>query len=953
MIQPSHTEKQLLDSLRNARPTDETLRRCRDEERCMQLFRAILMRAARHLRNGATVMDSLLQQAMLDVPDPERLLVQLDRLLEASFSPAGLLDHFHRTPELLSRFARLTAASRWIADTLVRDAGLFRWLLTTDVLEDRPSRYDLAERAAGSVRRFDQPAKRMNALRRFQRRELLRIAAADILGFKDIHRVMEELSGLADAVVDLAWREARTIIEQRSGAPLRARCAILALGKLGGNELNYSSDIDLMWVYEEGDAREHEHVVAAVKECVRILTESTPEGMLYRTDLRLRPDGGAGALALSLPATLAYYESRGALWERQMLLRARICTDDDGFGREVLTALAPFVYPRTALTLPSDLTADVARRLAERWVEDRNVKHMQGGIRQIEFSLQILQMIHAPRKENLRTPSTLDSIDRLTASDLLTLEEEALLRQAYLFLRRVEHALQLESFEQTHTLSEGADELRRIAWAMKFDEAEAFEQKLDDIRSDVHRICSGMLGQSTEEITKDMLTMEMFEDAENARRLLPDLLEGRSSRPHGTALRTHFEALKAELLSELADTSLPDLALTTLEHLVHRTAAPDAVRGLLQQPPSRRMLLKLAASAPVALRMLETDPLALELVFTGYDITGLSSQRLQRITTVGALGSWLHGDASLDDCSARLTETADTILARSLGDLQPGEPDFVVVAMGKYGGRELIPGSDLDVVFLFDGDEEGAQETAQAMARRVIAAGQEKGDALRLYEVDARLRPEGRNAPLAVSRQRWLRYFADRASLWEKQSLLRARVAAGTPDLGARIMEDIRGIHAACEVGESTIQTVREMRLNMEPRSRFRQEDVFDIKRSPGGLVDTEFAVQLLCLAQGISQMGPTTLAIERLRELEPGLQPQLERMRGAYEMLRQLQLLFRMLLDVPGNMFPTDEDQRRRLARVMGHADGAALLGEVQKCMRQNRLDFESVCEHLSSHDD
>jgi len=919
----------------------------------MQLFRAILVRAARYLRNGATVMDAMLQKAMLDVPDPERLLVQLDRLLEASFSPAGLLEHFHRTPELLFRFAHLTAASQWIADTLVRDAGLFRWLLTADVLEERPTRYDLAERGSEAVERFDHPTKRMNALRRFQRRELLRIAAADILGYKDIHRVMEELSALADAVVALAWREARSIVEQRTGKPLEARTAILALGKLGGNELNYSSDIDLMWIYDEGGESTHEHVVTAVKECVRILTEVTPEGMLYRTDLRLRPDGGAGALALSLSATLAYYESRGALWERQMLLRARICTDEDDFGTRALDALAPFVYPRTSMLLPSELAADVLQRLAERWNEVRNVKHMQGGIRQIEFSLQILQRIHAPRQTELRTPSTLESIDRLTTAGLLTLEEEALLRQAYLFLRRVEHALQLESFEQTHTLSEKEDELRRIAWTMKYDGPESFTQKLDGIRADVHRICSAMLGQEEGGAAPKDQIGDMFRNEESARRLLRDLMEGRGSRPHTAVLRTHLAELKNSLLSDLSRAFLPDDALPALEHLMHRAAVPAAVHGLLQQTASRQMLLQLADRAPAALRMLESDPLALELVFSGYDAAGLSSQRLQRVSTVGALGAWLRGDTDLETCSALLTDTADTILERSLGERSDEAPEFVVIAMGKYGGRELIPGSDLDVVFLFEGETDDAQEIAQRLARRVIAAGQEEGDVLRLYEVDARLRPEGRNAPLAISRQSWQRYFAERASFWERQSLLRARIAAGSADLGTRIMEDIRGIHAAISVDGPTVQTVRDMRQSMEPRSRFQQDDVFDIKRSAGGLIDIEFAVQLLCLARGWSEMGATTQAIVRLKTVETGLAPQLDRMHDAYELLRCLQLFYRVLLDVPGNMFPTDEEQRRRLARVMGHATGEDLLEDVYSRMRQIRKDFDSVCDHLSSQND
>lgn len=952
MIRPSHTEKQLLARLRTAEPSAAVRARCADPARCTQLFRALLLRCAGLLRSGVAVMETLLDRELAELPDPERALVHLDRFVEASFNPTTVVEDLLRTPALLRDFFRLVTSSRWLADTMVRDASLFRWLLTTEVLRQEPTAAAMHEQVAAVLRRFSAGTQRRNALRRLQRRELLRIAAADVLGIKDMRTVLAELSALADAVVSGAWEEACSATARRSGEDITVPVAILALGKLGGQELNYSSDIDLMFVHGAADEATGQRVIAAVKEFVRILTEVTPEGILYRTDLRLRPDGGVGALSLSLPATLAYYESRGALWERQMLLRARPCAGDLRFGRDVLQALAPFIYPRTVQQLPSEIGRDVQRRLAERFVFEDNVKHMRGGIRQIEFSLQVLQLLHAPRLPELRTPSTLRSIDALAAASLLSLEEEALLRDAYLFHRRVEHALQLEAFEQTHTLPRDDDERRRLAWQLGFPGIASFTRRLEDTRTSVQRICGGMLSAGGEEA--EAALSPAFQEPEKVRQLARDLTVGRDSRPLGSRERARMRELLPALLAEAAEECLPDATLAALERLMYRSAVPGALITMLEQPPARRMLLRLAAAAPAVLRQLESDPLALELVFTGCDEAQLDAPRLQRVRDVGALGRWLLGDIDLDRCSAVLSETADMLVARALAATTEGAAvPFVVLGLGKYGGNELIPGSDLDVIFLCGEGDAAGEEAAQRRARQLIADLQSGGGAGRLYEVDARLRPEGRSAPLVVTRRAWLRYHDGRSALWERQALLRARVVAGDTELAAEVETDIRALTAAVSFTRSEAEEIRRMRRDMEPQNRFRRTDFLDIKRSPGGLVDCEFAAQMLALAAGRRDAGNTSAALRREADTRPREAGRLRRMHTCYQRLRRVQLFFRVLLDLPGNLFPEDPVQQKLLAAAMGYPDGPVLLASLREDMQRNREDFDSICAGLFSGDE
>lgn len=951
MIERTHSEKRLLEKLRDLRPSAGVLARCEDPERCAALYRGVLVRAALAIERGAVTMEALLDTALAAVPAPERALVHLDRFLEAAMSPSGMLTQFLRAPRLLTDFLILISSSHWLADALVRDAGLFRWLLASDVLEQSPTRAAFVEAAMGAKHRFDHADRRMDALRRFQRRELLRIAAADLLGRKPFPRVVADLSALADALLAAVLEEAVATVTRRRGEAVDARIAVIALGKLGGRELNYSSDIDLMIVHQPahtGDPTQHDAVVAVVKEMLRLLTAHSAEGMLYRTDLRLRPDGAAGAPALSLDATLAYYERRGALWERQMLLRARPCAGDADLGAEFLHRIAPFVYPRTTLRPPSQLLADVQSRLAERWNADRDVKHMRGGIRHVEFSLQALQMLHA-KNTAVRTPSTMAAIDALAAEGLLEPEEEALLRDAYVFLRRVEHAVQIDRFEQTHALPRHEAELQRLAWVLGFDSVDAFGQRLGRIQDNVIRICDGMLGAkdtAAEEETQ-VLPPSLARES-RARPLLHDLIHGRSSAPRSTPERQRLRAVMPELLREIAASPLPLSAFACIEQFV---AASGSRGGLayLEHPDARRLLLRLAALAPVALGGLARDPLALELVFSGWEESRLDDARLQLVAGTSALASLLLGDGGMSAYGEALTRTADVILQRIIGRLHDGSFPFAVLAMGKYGSAELIPGSDLDVILLYSAVTPSAQESAQRLARALIAD-MRGGVVPPLYEVDARLRPEGRSAPLAVSVEAWRQYLAERASPWERQSLLRARVAFDTGGLGAEIDTVIRQQRAAYRSSRESVDRLRAMRLAMEPENRFRQADFIDIKKSAGGLVDAEFAAQQLQLADPDLPRGGTMEVLAEAGRHRQTIAPVVERLRGHYDRLRRMQLFLRLLVDTPSNLVPKEEQPRMLLAAALGFPGTTPMLDDLRERMAGARRDFEFILDTISS---
>jgi glutamate-ammonia-ligase adenylyltransferase len=430
--------------------------------------------------------------------------------------------------------------------------------------------------------------------------------------------------------------------------------------------------------------------------------------------------------------------------------------------------------------------------------------------------------------------------------------------------------------------------------------------------------------------------------------LLHDIVEGRSSAPRSAGERQRLKTILPELLEDIASTPLPMQALSGIEHFTHGAGASGGLT-YLENPRARHLLLRLAALAPVALRQLERDPLVLELVFSGWEADTLDDVRHQRVISISALAGLLLNEGKMNDYCQALSAAADTVLRRAIARLHDNSFAFAVLALGKYGSEELIPGSDLDVILLYDAHDVQQHDRAQRLARDVIRAMQGEGVPA-LYEVDARLRPEGRNAPLAVTLDNWQRYLRERASLWERQSLLRARVPAGDPALAAEIMATIEAVRSDGRLSREDVAATLKMRLKMEPENRFRQPDFFDIKKSAGGLVDAEFAAQTLQLALPSLRTGGTIAVLGEAAELLPVIAGAAARISVRYLFLRRLQLFLRLLIDTPSNLFPNEEEARLRLASAMGVEDAMVLTEELRTGMRETRRNFEFILDTVSS---
>ena len=920
--------------------------------------------------------------------DPAMTLLHLVRFLDASFGRTTLLHDLTEYPVLLETAITLFDTSRFFSEILIRDPELFRWLTATDTLSHSRTPEEMNRLAAESTNIFRAPEKKINALKRFQRRELLRIGARDLLAHAELAPTTAELSKLADALIatsaSIAWQQTA---EQFAAVP-EASWAIYGLGKLGGNELNYSSDIDLLAVYESDGPLPHsgqsnsEFFARWYEATVQILSATTEEGYLYRVDTRLRPDGGSGPIIRSFDATMLYYESRGELWERQMLIKARRVAGNEHLGSRLLDRLRPFVYPRSLFANPLNEIARIKARIEAQSGDAHNIKLCSGGIRDIEFIVQALQLMNGGRSPELRTGTTTDAIERLETRGLLSTQEAFTLRSAYGFYRTIEHRLQMLDYAQTHSIP--ADPAERTKLALRLEmRLPAFDRSLKHSLSDVRRIFDAvfavetltapsdverlLLEQPDSEFARKFCLTFRFEDPASAVKRLRRMFSGSGlpgMKEYTEHTRSCFRAIAPQLLAEIGKTVLPDQTLARCEQIFSSFPAIDSLYTSLSNPSLCAAMTTLCGKSPWLTRIFMNNRSLIDYVITrlpeiasGFEIpfpktvTHRSLVEWKLHSEVSAVARYLLGIIDEQTMFARVSDAAERILTALFAQQRrrlriPSTASMCVIALGKLGGREISPGSDLDVIFIF----RGKTKADAARCERLAAALMEQASAVTpegsLYDIDARLRPEGRNAPLATSLKAYKEYFQHRASLWERQSLTRVRIIAGDAKLAGDIEAFLHDSVYGASLPPHWRAAILAMRKKTEARSRTRTMDYFDVKLSAGGLMDVEFAVQSLQLAAGLEAVASTN-SYELLKEYGrrmPMIHPLIEN----YKVLRRLETALRLGLDQPSSIVPVEKNAQRALASWMNIQNTEDLTAYMRSIAKQNR----SILELLLTQD-
>ena len=950
----------------------------------------------------STPLPPLVLAALATTGRPDEGLRQLVRLATAYGSPRGLFSHLEADSILCQRLVQIVSYSTFLADILVRNSEFLLWLLaeTPHLVEplERSALRQILHTDIGHVSEFEE---RLEVLRRVHRREFLRIGAAEILGTKPVAQIGRELADLADVVVELVLETCQHALWQEHGQPLDergrpARFLVVGLGKYGGQELNYSSDIDLIFAWDgegetqpegEGTPLENSEFFHRLgQHLVQVLTAATKEGFFYRVDMRLRPEGTSGSLTHSLRASWTYYETRGELWERQMLIKARRVAGSQTLGEQYAAMLRPFIYPAHFHSAPHEEIRRIKERIEasirERPRGENNIKLQAGGIRDIEFIVQCLQLLYGGFHPQVRVHNTLAAIDRLAEVAALTAVEARSLKSAYEFFRRVENLLQIASGRPDYAIPEDA---RALALIMGYEDARAFARALAGHRRRVRRLFAALFyrDEAAPRSPRWLLEVEDGSEAAKADLAARGFVDGAAAhrrllRLAGMGLllsggRAHFETLLPELLNSLAAAPDPDQGLLRFTQLVEAYGAPGALYSLLQEHSGfRTLLIAICGSSRFLADLLRRDPALLDsLVSQGLepnevrgDLSAIARMQNQSLLRIGA--DDLMGLATEEETFLRLTELGEEVLqavyrlawlplVRRWGkprNRQGRDVRFAVLAAGKFGGREVDFGSDLDLFFVYESDGKTRRGVPNSVffiefSQRLIALLAEEG----LYEVDARLRPEGASAPMAISLVGYRRYLAQRAATWERMALSRARQVAGDAEFGARVLRAIERFVYSREADAALAAQMREMRQRMEPQGQRRAR--INIKRGPGGIVDIEFVAQVLVLKWGYRdrslRVGSTRRALQLLVE-QGYLDPERGRfLLDAYEYLRAVEKGMRLASERASDDLPTGRELEI-LSRALGVADVAAFKSEVEVWMQQTRRVFSAVFTELTS---
>ncbi|MCD9189453.1 MAG: DUF294 nucleotidyltransferase-like domain-containing protein [Pyrinomonadaceae bacterium] len=855
-----------------------------------------------------------------DLPDTESAERFLKQFGEKNPTQIGKL---LKNQGLLSDVLTLVSYSPLLAATILQNPDYLWWLNRHRTQSNVRDKEEILE-SLGRFALMNTLLEPQILLARFRRRELLRIYLRDIRRLLTIAEITEEISNLADAILEYALRLARQEMDNRFGIPLetdeknRAKPAdfcIVSLGKLGSKELNYSSDIDLLFIYSaegatsgqgiKGTVTNREYFVKLAEFVTKIVGQQTGEGAAYRVDMRLRPHGRIGALALSLKDTVRYYQTEARKWEKQVLIRSRASAGDVEIFRNFFSAVEDFVFSKNESVenaLENVRLSKEKINLEQTKNKGFNVKLGKGGIREIEFIAQALQLAYGGNDEWLRSPHTLISLARLADRRLIGESELTKLFDAYEFLRQLEHILQMEHGLQTHFVPEEIEKKSLVARRINLQTTELFEEKLRFHSEKVNAIFNRVFGsvKTDSKSEKPTLIEETGTGIEVPSE--PEKTETLAHQPILNSLsKTNFNRRLPQKTTKILET-ISTVSPPFAQYLVANPALIDDLPNIsdkFQERDYRKILFaEISKVNDFAHRLADFRTLHAKfmLEIAGFDIFEKISQQTAKFLQTKL------AEASLE--TALFITKAELWRKYSVHfDYFP----FAVLGLGKLGGRGIDYGSDLDLVLVFDDEEytpiprfsqpEFYSRAVEIFVTTLSALTREG----QIYRVDLRLRPYGKNGTTSIGKRAFLDYLQNHAAVWEWLAYVKIRSVAGDLGLGNFVETEARKIiHRNAQNDESKLadfKTLKEESHRIrerlrEQKSTSKRGREIDIKFGEGGMLDVYFAMRFLQLRDNVPdepEKRSTISMLERLFEADSLPKTDFENFKNGYAFLSDL----------------------------------------------------------------
>jgi glutamate-ammonia-ligase adenylyltransferase len=982
----------------------------------------------RVLKEIQTVSDKIILDIiflMSESFDPDRALNNIEKFLLNSKTPEKYLSIMHKNEEFLKDIITLFSGSQFLSDFVLKDEKNIDFLIDEKI--DFPKEKEkLYKELKGLLSQVKKVEESFSIVRRFKKKEYLRIGLRDFLRKGSFSEIVRELSDVADVCLQCVYEICERELVKRYGEPfyraingekLRSEFAIISLGKLGGRELNFSSDIDILYLYSSDDGEIikknaitngdksginiHEFYVKLSQMITKALSEITEDGNIFRVDLRLRPEGKKGDIAYSLRSYEIYYESWGETWERQALIKARVSAGSQSLGEEFIEMIQPFVYRKYLDFTAIEEIKKVKERInSELLLKKRNVDNLKlgyGGIREIEFFVQSFQLIFGGKIQSIIGTNTLITLEKLLEEKFITKDDFTKLTKAYIFFRELENRIQLSYGAQKHIIPEDNYERWILAKKMgiKGSEKEKLASQLIALYNghvkNVRKIYNSLFYEKEEEespyfiITSDDKSASIeylkgfnFLNPEKAISTIILLREGESFSHPSEKGKILFDKLLPHILKEMSLLPEPDLAILNFERFISSGSSRENVYSfMLENDKVRELLLSLFGTSKFLSDILIRYPESFDTILNPSEWTISKSKEnlynelseslarislfenkmneMRKFKNIEELKVGLRDfsfGVDLSEAFKDLSNLADVYvryaLEISVKELSKryGIPQIIkntyikhcpitVMGLGKFGGRELDFGSDLDLIFVYEG--EGMTSGGNGMKNsipnhlyfqklyeyiyNVIAGITEVGYG---YKMDLRLRPEGKKGATFLPLERFDEYFKTRAETWERQALIKSRIVSGDENLGEKFMNIVHKFVYEKRFGKEDISQIMHIRERIENELAMENEFKKDLKLGYGGLVDIEFIVQTLQLNYGGEILGlrvPNTIdAIKILKDKKILNKSDANALLSAYKFLRKIESRLRIVHNTSLHSFEISPKAIESLAVRVGY---------------------------------
>jgi [glutamine synthetase] adenylyltransferase / [glutamine synthetase]-adenylyl-L-tyrosine phosphorylase len=841
------------------------------------------------------------------------------RVIQSFFDKTSLIKDSIKYPHYTGILITAAVNSNYVCDILVRDPEFFYWIANPSNLSANPGTAELKKNISELTSHYKTFSSRLNSLKSFKRKEIFRTGIQDLLGILQLQEITKKLSSLASSILDILFQLCYKEIQKKYGYDFTNSYCVISLGKLGGEELNYSSDTDLIIFYDKdkkyGSRYYSEYLTEAIKLFIDSSSRLTDSGYLYRIDLRLRPDGKNSPLCRSINEYLSYYESRGEAWERQMLIKSDFLSGNEKLYGKFKSYLTPFIYPSTMTISPAEEVKRLKSAIEKNLRSELNIKLARGGIRDIEFAVQVLQLLNGGKDQTLRQNNTIAAIENLSHNNFISSEEKDVLLSSYIFFRKIEHYLQLMNDRQVHTIPEAGEVVNKMAAFLGFENRDSFIYHLNQLRSGVRNFYDSVTGKDDIETITNI-----FRNPPQASRDLEYLREGKEltgNKSFDQQTQKAFLKIEPFLFKMLKQSEDPDTALSRMVYVLKTSGYPSIWYHEFNDEVFLGDFLKICSNSSKAINLIGTDPEINDFLLGKKFLQQFSEEEI-KLFSLNKLLFYLASRIALNIIEPdEFSRTLNLYFKNKINSLAAGIPkpqDFLIAAMGSFGSGEMTFSSDLDLIFVVNKSSAAAEKRFRGLLAEINSE-------LRPFKGDCRLRPEGEGSQLVWELESYQKYIASRARIWELQALTKMSFISGNKEILSSIIlsAENRLKKENCTAIKTEILEMRK-KITDSPIAVYSRQ--FDIKKSPGGITDIEFILQYLilcstelfsrCRAKNISDtIDILTGFNEEYRNLSP--------LKNNSIFFRKIKLAVQSAFDVNKTIYPADDEKKKLIASIIG----------------------------------